>query len=475
MSTQRNDRNFRATRIGENGLREHVAVHFRHVDVSHDRIETCALVEHREHFAGRRCSRHLITRCRYDRSEHVAEELAVIDDKHVEAPCMAARECVGTRQAHEMRDVENFGDHALNDGRAEEARILVGNLDVEPILDDVDDLTDEQAHRLAADADDKHGPSIRWVATRQAAEIDERHEASLVPHHRQTEGVQRRSMFELFDSRDQRQRNCLLRSIAGAEDDEMHRLFLRREGHRIARDIVFVRVLDADALRHARRIEDEHDGTIAEDRVAGKDGQLRQGGSQRLDDDFLDIRHRIDDEAKVHRSDAHDDDEWLHARGQRLWVEPQQLAQICDRQHVVAQLQDERALDILDARRFAGDADGFHHRMLRHGKPMPARLDDQRRRNGERQWDLEVEDRPAAPCGRQTDGTANRLDVFAHHIHADAAARDIGDRRCRRKARRKDEAADRLVGHVLEFDLGGEAVGEGLASNGIDVETAPVI
>jgi hypothetical protein len=50
----------------------------------------------------------------------------------------------GERQ--EMRDVDDVGRLALDHGRADEARLLGRQLDVEPVVDDVDDLVDHEAH-----------------------------------------------------------------------------------------------------------------------------------------------------------------------------------------------------------------------------------------------------------------------------------------------------------------------------------------
>ena len=58
-------------------------------------------------------------------------------------------EPVGERQRQEMADVDHFGGVALDHGRAEDAGTVACHLDVEPLLDDVDDLVDHEPHRAA--------------------------------------------------------------------------------------------------------------------------------------------------------------------------------------------------------------------------------------------------------------------------------------------------------------------------------------
>ena len=63
----------------------------------------------------------------------------------------------------------------------------------------------------------------------------------------------------------------------------------------------------------------------------------------------------------------------------------EQLGEAADGQDRLAQLQDFRTLDQFDAMFAARHADRLHHRMLRQGEALAAGLDDQGRRDGERQ------------------------------------------------------------------------------------------
>ena len=75
----------------------------------------------------------------------------------------------------------------------------------------------------------------------------------------------------------------------------------------------------------------------------------------------------------------------------------------------------------------------------------------------------------------QGDGAADRLDVLAHDIHADAAPRDIGDLFGGREARREDEAVDFLVAHPFELPPGRQPQFQRLFLDPRLVEPAPVV
>ncbi len=155
--------------------------------------------------------------------------------------------------------------------------------------------------------------------------------------------------------------------------------------------------------------------------------------------------------------------------------EVEKLGEAADRQHRLAQLQDLRPLDEFDAMLAAGDADRLHHRMLRQGEALAAGFDDQRRRDGERQRDLERKTGSMPRRRGQGDRAADRLDVLTHDIHADAAAGDIGDLFGGREARREDESVDFLVAHPFELRLGRQPQLQRLFLDPRLVEATPVV
>src|SRR3546814_19247386 len=75
-----------------------------------------------------------------------------------------------------------------------------------------------------------------------------------------------------------------------------------------------------------------------------------------------------------------------------------------------------------------GGAHQLDHRKLRNGEALRSAFDDQRRDDGEGERNLDDELGAATLDRGQLDGAADLLDVGAHHVHADAAARDRGPR-----------------------------------------------
>src|SRR6476659_6246853 len=73
------------------------------------------------------------------------------------------------------------------------------------------------------------------------------------------------------------------------------------------------------------------------------------------------------------------------------------------------------------------------------------------------------------------DGTADLVDIGAHHVHADPAAGNAGDLGGRRKPRREDELVNLSFRRLLEFGLGDQAVGDRLGLDPLGVEPPAVV
>ena len=82
---------------------------------------------------------------------------------------------------------------------------------------------------------------------------------------------------------------------------------------------------------------------------------------------------------------------------------------------------------------------------------------------------------PGAGDGPQVDGAADLLDIVAHHVHADAAAGNTGDRGGGREAGREDEIADLRIGHFVELGLAGKTLFDRLGADAVDIEAAAVV
>ena len=97
---------------------------------------------------------HLVAGGLQHRRQHVAEERrsrrpAAPIARSTDGRISLRREPVGERHRQEVADVDHLGGLALDHGRAENAVAGAGDLDVQPLLDDVDDLVDHEPHRAA--------------------------------------------------------------------------------------------------------------------------------------------------------------------------------------------------------------------------------------------------------------------------------------------------------------------------------------
>ena len=102
----------------------------------------------------------------------------------------------------------------------------------------------------------------------------------------------------------------------------------------------------------------------------------------------------------------------------------QELLEVNERKELVAQAQDRRVVDVLDAvlgvRLRAHELD---HGELRNREAVLGAFDDQGRDDGQGERDLDGEGRALARRRLEVDRAADRIDVGAHDVHADAAAR----------------------------------------------------
>ncbi len=114
----------------------------------------------------------------------------------------------------------------------------------------------------------------------------------------------------------------------------------------------------------------------------------------------------------------------------------------------------------------------LHHR--RRNRPHPApRAHEHRLRHGERQRQEQVEARPLAGLRMHVDAAAERDDLAAHDVHADAAAGDLRERRRRRKAWLK-QAFDELVDRRLRIGLH-EAERNRTFAHALEIDAAAVV
>ena len=215
---------------------------------------------------------------------------------------------------------------------------------------------------------------------------------------------------------------------------------------------------------------------MTQDGVAREHVDVPQLGRHRLDHDFLGVEHAVHHDAEGLVADLRHHDEAVLRIGRRAVIDLQELLQMHQRQELVAQAQDGGVLDALDAMLGIGArAHQLDHRQFRDREAVAAGFHDQRRDDGERQRDLDGDRGALAGHRFDIDGAADLIDIGAHHIHADAAARDRGDGGGRREARLEDEFVDLRFRHLLELGLGDETVRDRLGLDALGVETAAIV
>ncbi|MND85445.1 hypothetical protein D3C80_773710 [compost metagenome] len=240
-------------------------------------------------------------------------------------------------------------------------------------------------------------------------------------------------------------------------------------------------LIDAGGARRPLGVQDHDDGPVAQDGRPGIEVEVAQHPGHRLDHDLLDVEDPVDDDAEGAGPEMGDHDAGLIRRlalrrGRGVVAQLQQALQRHQRQQPLAQAQHRGLLDCLDvAARGAAGADQFDDRRLGQGEPLAARLDDQGRDDGQGQRDADGEAGAPALDGVQFDGAADLLDVGAHHVHADAPARDAGDLGCGRETRAEDQLHRFGVAHL--FGLGGrqQVQGNRLGAQARHRQAAPVV
>src|SRR5689334_6591464 len=196
------------------------------------------------------------------------------------------------------------------------------------------------------------------------------------------------------------------------------------------------------ATNDSWQIEDLRNGAIAEDGRAGDAVDVAVIGFERFDDDLLLAEEVVDEETDAAAFAFDDHDEPLIELA-RARLDAEQLVQ-ANHRHVVAAEREHFAATrdaiqraLLDLQRF-DDADERNDVVLLAHRDRLA-VDD-----GERQRQRDDETRAMSGRIADVDGAAELLDVTAHDIETDAAARDVGGRLGGGEAWHEDEL-DRLI------------------------------
>lgn len=94
------------------------------------------------------------------------------------------------------------------------------------------------------------------------------------------------------------------------------------------------------------------------------------------------------------------------------------------------------------------------------------------RRDRKRQRNLDRKAGALAKRGRERDGAADRLDIFAHHIHADRGRKRSSPPSKSQAQRLKRQIS---IAHARDFDLLGEAERNRFLSNARNIQTAAIV
>ena len=184
---------------------------------------------------------------------------------------------------------------------------------------------------------------------------------------------------------------------------QQHRARLRRAGaehqHRLDAGIVVLPVgllpgrggiaLDdhvSDRLGDAVRLDDHDHRAVAQDRIAGEQGDMAKLARHRLHHDLLGVEHRVDHDAERLAADLGDHDEAVLGLAIGAGVDLEQNLEVNERKQLVAQAQDRRILDVLDAMLgIAAHAHQLDDGELGNGEAIAGRFHDQGGNDRERE------------------------------------------------------------------------------------------
>ncbi len=124
----------------------------------------------------------------------------------------------GERQ--EVPDIDDFGRLAFDDGGAEHAGIFAGDLDIEAVFDDIDNLVDHQRHRAVAIREHQQRLGALALYAYGRIHADQRHQLTAVLHHVAAVRQFDLAGIDFLEPGNQRQRHGLELGGAGAEHEQ---------------------------------------------------------------------------------------------------------------------------------------------------------------------------------------------------------------------------------------------------------------
>ena len=266
-----------------------------------------------------------------------------------------AVEPVGKAERQEVRDIDDFSRLLPNDRRAQHAGRLACDFDFKAVFDDIDDLVDNQADRAAAVSKDQKRLRAAGAQFRVLVRGHQRHQAAAILHHRPAARKLDLVRIDFLETGHERERHRFQCGRTRAEHQHRDRFRGVLDRRFLPGEVVKSALLagGADRIRDPVRIEDQNHGTVAEDGIAAEHLDVAEARSHRLHDNFFGVQHVVYDDAEQAVADLHDHDERFGLRiGRALDRFPfrqlEQLAEREQRQQLVAQPQNQRAVDLFD-------------------------------------------------------------------------------------------------------------------------------
>ncbi|MEZ5284152.1 MAG: hypothetical protein R2712_04945 [Vicinamibacterales bacterium] len=265
-----------------------------------------------------------------------------------------------------------------------------------------------------------------------------------------------RRLRELLEACHEIQRNR--HALAGTQAEEQQGLHLGRgpgfDGLAVGPGPLAGVAQDAGALGDPEDVQNQGDVAVTHDGGAREHVHALELLAERLDDDLLGVVDLVDHEPELPVAGLeHHDGRGAVARG---GLDAEHRVEVQQRQQVAPELVEERVVDALElgARLLGLEADELEQAHLRDGVAIAAGRHHQRRDDGQRQRNLDLERRALAHDALDVHLPADALDVGLDDVHADAAARDVGDLLGRREARQEDELDQVVIAHTARLVRG---------------------
>ena len=197
-----------------------------------------------------------------------------------------------------MARIHDVGCVAVDDGGAEQARLVAADLDVELVADHVEDLVDHQADMLVAVAQYQHRLVL---AARSDFRIErhERHQAATILCDQPAAGRLDPGARHHLEPGDQRQWQRLLGAGSGTDQQQVAATVALGSGVVRGPPTGLGGRTQAAGAGDAERIEDHDDRSVAQDGVAAEQRDAAYDRRHRLDHDLLGVEDMLDDQAQA--------------------------------------------------------------------------------------------------------------------------------------------------------------------------------